>query len=244
MVKFFKDKNRDLKKNQRLGAPLITYYEPESVNSEQYRNLRTYLEFTQMGHDLKSIAITSSVPLEGKSTTSANLAYTMGQTGLNILIVDADLRKPTLHHTFRLNNEQGLTTLLTKQGLKFNEVVQRSTDLDLYFLPSGPKLPNPAELIRSPQMLVLMEELKNNFDLVIYDTPPVNSVTDAQILSTRVDGVILVVRQNFSRKDDVHKAKIALEKVNANVIGSVLNNAPIEGNEGYGYYETEDQEGT
>ncbi|MFW5411757.1 CpsD/CapB family tyrosine-protein kinase [Aerococcus urinaeequi] len=223
-------------KEQRLGAPLITYYEPKSIISEQYRTLRTNLEFAQVGNQVKSMAITSSMPMEGKSTTSANLAYTMAQTGRNVLVVDSDLRKPTVHRTFKLNNEQGVTTLLANPELKFNQVVQKSKELGLYFLPSGPMPPNPAELIGSPQMTRLMQELSDNFDMVIYDTPPVNSVTDAQIISSRVDGVILVARQNFARKELVREAKQALENVKANILGFVINNVPFEEGKGYGYY--------
>ena len=155
----FGNKQKKAEKEQRLGAPLITYYEPKSIISEQYRTLRTNLEFTQVGNQVKSIAITSSMPMEGKSTTSANLAYTMAQTGRNVLVVDSDLRKPTLHRTFKLNNEQGVTTLLANPELKFNQVVQKSKELGLYFLPSGPMPPNPAELIGSPQMARLMQEI-------------------------------------------------------------------------------------
>lgn len=231
-----KRKQTKAEKEQRLGAPLITYYEPKSIIAEQYRTLRTNLEFAQVGRDVRSIALTSSMPMEGKSTTSANLAYTLGQTGRNVLIVDADLRKPTLHRTFKLNNEQGLTTLLANPDLKFNQVVQKSNELGLYFLPSGPIPPNPAELIGSPQMSALMSELRDNFDMVIYDTPPVLSVTDAQILATRVDGVIMVARQNFARKDNVREAKESLENVKANILGFVVNNVPFEEGKGYGYY--------
>lgn len=230
------NKQKKAEKEQRLGAPLITYYEPKSIISEQYRTLRTNLEFAQVGNQVKSIAITSSMPMEGKSTTSANLAYTMAQTGRNVLIVDSDLRKPTVHRTFKLNNEQGLTTLLASPELKFNQVVQKSKELGLYFLPSGPMPPNPAELIGSPQMARLMQELADNFDMVIYDTPPVNSVTDAQIISSRVDGVILVARQNYARKELVREAKQALENVKANILGFVINNVPFEEGKGYGYY--------
>ena len=231
-----KNKYKRNERDQRLGAPLVAYYEPKSIISEQYRTLRTNLEFAQVGNQVKSIAITSSMPMEGKSTTSANLAYTMAQTGRNVLVVDSDLRKPTVHRTFKLNNELGLTTLLANPELKFNQVVQKSKELGLYFLPSGPMPPNPAELIGSPQMARLMQELSDNFDMVIYDTPPVNSVTDAQIIASRVDGVILVARQNFARKELVREAKQALENVKANILGFVINNVPFEEGKGYGYY--------
>lgn len=207
-----------------------------SAVAEQYKTIRTNIEFAQISSSVKSIAVTSSISMEGKSTTVVNLAYTYAQTGKKVLIVDSDLRKPTVHRTFKLNNEQGLTTLLANPELKFNQVVQKSKELGLYFLPSGPMPPNPAELIGSPQMARLMQELSDNFDMVIYDTPPINSVTDAQIIASRVDGVILVVRQNVARKELVREAKQALENVKANILGFVISNVPFEEGKGYGYY--------
>lgn len=236
-----KDRTK-LKKEQRTGAPLITYFEPKSVMAEQFRTIRTNLEFAQAGKPLKTIAISSSIPMEGKSTISANLAYTMGQTGKNVLIVDADLRKPTLHRTFKLNNEEGLTTLLVNPELKFNQVVQKSSELNIYLLPAGPTPPNPAELIGSSQMGQLMIELAENFDLILYDTPPVTSVTDAQIIAHKADGILMVVRENYTRKDQLRKAKQALVNVNANILGFVMNDVSIGENDGYYAYYGSDAE--
>ncbi|WP_048727070.1 CpsD/CapB family tyrosine-protein kinase [Carnobacterium sp. 1290_CSPC] len=231
-----KKKQQKLENEQKLGSPLVTYFEPMSAVAEQYKTIRTNIEFAQISSSVKSIAVTSSISMEGKSTTVVNLAYTYAQTGKKVLIVDSDLRKPTVHRTFKLNNELGLTTLLANPELKFNQVVQKSKELGLYFLPSGPMPPNPTELIGSTQMASLMQELSNNFDMVIYDTPPVNSVTDAQIIASRVDGVILVARQNFARKELVREAKQTLENVKANILGFVINNVPFEEGKGYGYY--------
>lgn len=237
----FNFKNKRIKKNleneQKLGSALITYFEPMSAIAEQYRTLRTNIEFAQISKNMKSLAITSSIPMEGKSTTAVNLAYTYAQTNRKVLIVDADLRKPTLHRTFKLNNTRGLTTLLINEEKPSLDIIQRSEELGLYFLTSGPIPPNPAELLASTQMKSLVEELTEIFDLVIFDTPPIQSVTDPQIISSIVDGVILVARQNYVRKDQVNDSKESLEKVKANILGFVLNDASIEKNRGYGYYE-------
>ena len=165
----------------------------------------------------------------------------IAQTDKKVLIVDADLRKPTVHRTFKLNNEQGLTTLLSNSEIKFNQVVQHSRELNLYFLPSGPIPPNPSEMLGSGRMTLLIKELSQYFDMVIYDAPPVTAVTDPQILATKVDGVVMVVRQGYTRKEEIKKAKEALENVNANVLGYVLNGKELDDSTGYyAYYGYED----
>lgn len=226
-----------LENEQKLGASLITYFEPRSSVSEQYRTLRTNIEFAQIGKQLNSIAITSSIPMEGKTLTAVNLAYTYAQTDRKVLIIDGDLRKPTLHKTFKLNNNQGLSTLLINEEIQPLNVIQKFQDLNLYLLPSGPIPPNPAELLASTQMIRLLENLGDYFDLIVLDTPPVSSVTDPQIISSIVDGVIMVIRQNYVRKNQVIETKASLQKVKANILGFVLNDTPISNDKGYGYYE-------
>lgn len=231
-----------LQKEQVQGASLITYTNPKSLNAEQFKTLRTNIEFAQLDRQLKSILVSSSIPAEGKSTVASNLGYAIAQTDKKVLIVDADLRKPTVHRTFKLNNEQGLTTLLSTADLKFNQVVQHSRELNLYFLPSGPIPPNPSELLGSGRMSRLMKELNQYFDIVIYDAPPITAVTDPQILATKVDGVVLVVRQGYSRKEEVKKAKTALDNVNANILGYVMNGKNINDSSGYyAYYGYENE---
>ena len=223
-----------LKKEQIQGTSLITYMDPKSLNAEQFRTIRTNIEFAQLDKPMKNLLVSSSIPAEGKSTIASNLAYVIAQTDKRVLLVDADLRKPTVHRTFKLNNEQGLTTLLTNTDLKFNQVVQHSRDLNLYFLPSGPIPPNPSEILGSGRMTLLMQELGQYFDMVIYDAPPVTAVTDPQILATKVDGVVIVLRQGYTRKEEVKKAKEALDNVNANILGYVMNGK--EFNDSTGYY--------
>ncbi|AMC01957.1 exopolysaccharide biosynthesis protein [Aerococcus viridans] len=208
-----------------------------SAIAEQYKTIRTNIEFAQIGSSVKSIAVTSSISMEGKSTTTVNLAYTYAQTGKKVLIVDTDLRKPTLHKTFKLNNNVGLTTALVNEEYSLESVIQYSEDFDLYILPSGPIPPNPAELVGSQEFSVLLDQITELFDLVIFDTPPLHSVTDGQIISGKVDGTILVVRQNYVRRDQVVEAKVSLDNVKANLIGYILNDVPINKNKGYGYYE-------
>jgi len=232
-----------LQKEQIQGTSLITYMDPKSINAEQFRTIRTNIEFAQLDKPLKNLLVSSSVPAEGKSTVVSNLAYVIAQTDKKVLLVDADLRKPTVHRTFKLNNEQGLTTLLANSELKFNQVVQHSKELNLYFLPSGPIPPNPSEILGSGRMSLLMKELGQFFDIVIYDAPPIITVTDPQILATKVDGVVMVVRQGYTRKEEVKKAKEALDNVNANILGYVMNGKELSDSAGYyAYYGYGDNE--
>ena len=232
-----------LQKDQIQGTSLITYMDSKSLNAEQFRTIRTNIEFAQLDKPMKNLLVSSSIPAEGKSTVASNLAYVIAQTDKRVLIVDADLRKPTVHRTFKLNNEQGLTTLLASSDLKFNQVVQHSRDLNLYFLPSGPIPPNPSELLGSGRMTLLMQELAQYFDVVIYDAPPITAVTDPQILATKVDGVVMVVRQGYSRKEEVKKAKEALDNVNANILGYVMNGKELSYSAGYYSYYGYENEG-
>ena len=225
-----------LQKEQIQGSSLITYTDSKSLNAEQFRTIRTNIEFAQLDKSMKNLLVSSSIPAEGKSTVASNLAYVIAQTDKRVLLVDADLRKPTVHRTFKLNNEQGLTTLLSNTDLKFNQVVQHSRDLNLYFLPSGPIPPNPSEILGSGRMTLLMQELGQYFDIVIYDAPPITAVTDPQILATKVDGVVMVVREGYTRKEEVKKAKEALDNVNANILGYVMNGKELSDSAGYYSY--------
>lgn len=232
-----KKREQELKRAQTFGVPLVTHAHPKAIVSEQFRALRTNLEFAQLDKQAKSILITSSVPAEGKSTISSNLAYVLGTLGKKVLIVDADLRKGTVHRTFKISNGKGLTTLLIDSSLKFNEVIVQSKSLGIYLLPSGPIPPNPAELLSSARMESVMRELYDYFDVVIYDVPPMNAVADPQILAAKVEGVILVARQNYVRKEELRRAKQALDNVNANILGFVMNDKPLtDSSDYYAYY--------
>lgn len=229
-----KKREKNILKDQSKGAPLITFHTPKSIHAEQFRTIRTNLDFVSLDKTLKSIVVTSSIPGEGKSTVSSNLAYVMAATEKKVLIIDADMRKPVLHKTFSLNNSKGLSTLISQPDTNFNDVIQYHSDLNLYLMPSGPIPPNPSELLGSARMNKIVSDITQYFDMVIFDTPPVTAVTDAQIMGTKVDGVILVVRNGYVAKEAVKRSKEALDNVNANILGYVMNSKIVE--EGSGYY--------
>lgn len=226
-----KKKEPAIKRNQ-----LIVLGNPTSPISEQYRAVRTNIQFADTKeHPLHTLSITSSGPSEGKSTTAANLAIVFAQAGERVLLVDADLRKPTVHQTFRLANDTGLTTLLTKERLVTSTAIETSIP-HLSVLPSGPKPPNPSELLGGRRMVELIEEMKEHYDLIIFDTPPVVSVPDAQIMAAKTDGTLLVVRENQTKKETLTKAKQLLLLANARILGAVQNDVDPNKDEGYYYY--------
>lgn len=230
-------KRKDSKNDKLLTLMrrLLAHNSPKDPVAEQYRTIRTNIQFSDADQDIKSIVLTSTGPGEGKSTTASNLATVYAQQGLRVLLIDADLRKPTAHYTFRLENHVGLTNVLTKQST-LGQAVQGTEVPELFLLTSGPIPPNPAELLASNNMTELLKEMKEEFDMVIFDTPPVLAVADAQILANQVDGSILVVSSGKTDKEAAVKAKELLLKANAKVLGAVLNNRKMEEGSDYYYY--------
>lgn len=221
---------------QTHAVNLITMTNPASPISEQYRTIRTNIQFAAAGNQkIKVLVVTSPGPGEGKSTSAANLAAVFAQSGQRALLIDADMRKATVHKTFGLANASGLSTVLSTAATGEN-VIQRTTVPNLFVLTSGPKPPNPSELLGSPRMLQVIEELKNAYDLVIFDMPPIVAVTDAQIMASKADGTILVLRENISRKDEAQKAKELLQMVHANILGVIYNGASTDKDQSYYYY--------
>lgn len=215
--------------------PIITDINPKSPISEAYRTLRTNIEFSSFDEHIRVIMLTSAGPGEGKSTTAANLAVAFAQAGKKVLIMDADLRKPTLHHTFSKTNRWGLTNIIAGQA-EVKEVISQTEINNLDLLASGPIPPNPSELLASKRMSALLEELKLIYDIIIVDTPPALAVTDAQIMSTKCDGVILVIDSGKVKREIALKVKMNLEYVNARILGAVLNNIDRKDGESYYYY--------
>lgn len=215
---------------------LITLVDPSSPVAEQYRTIRTNLQFaSSVDRKLQTIVITSSGPGEGKSTTSANLAVVFANSGSRVLLIDADMRKPTVYKTFQLSNASGLSTVLSTE--KSVVGTAQSTGIEnLSVLTSGPKPPNPSELLNSQRMNQILEEARRSYDIIIFDMPPIVAVTDAQIMASKVDGTLLVVRENVTKKESVTKASELLKLVNARVLGAVYNGAEQSKDQGYYYY--------
>jgi len=207
---------------------LITVSDPQSPIAEAYRTLRTNLEFSSLDHPLKSMVVTSAGPEEGKSTTLANLAVATAQAGRKVILVDCDLRRPRLHELFGVNNESGLTTMVVDETAMKQPPLQETGVPGLQLLPSGPHPPNPVELLASRRMAEVIDLLTGQADTVLFDAPPVITVTDAAVLASRVDGVLLVISAGATKRDYVRQAKALLEKVNARVVGTVLTNVAFD----------------
>jgi capsular exopolysaccharide synthesis family protein len=206
---------------------LITVSEPRSPISEAYRTLRTNLDFASLDQALKTLVVTSAGVGEGKSTTLANLAVVSAQAGRTVILVDADLRRPTLHQVFDLDNETGLTTVMRDEAALASPPL-RATGIDgLSVLTSGPLPPNPADLLGSRRMDQVIAALAGQADQVFFDTPPVVAVTDAAVLATKVDGVLLVVSAGKTRREYARTAVQRLEQINARLVGTVLTNVQM-----------------
>ncbi len=215
---------------------LIVAQDPRSPVAEAFRTLRTNIQFKSLDKPVRTLLVTSSAPGEGKSTVVANLAVSLAQTGAAVVAVDCDLRSPSLHTIFGLPNERGLTSLMLAGDTQVREFLQRSEAGGVDVLTSGPLPPNPAELLGSKRMEAVIRELRDMADYVIFDTPPVLSVTDAAVLATRMDGSMLVLSAGKARRDAAKKAKRTLEELSAHFLGVVVNNVKAEREAQSGYY--------
>jgi non-specific protein-tyrosine kinase len=216
---------------------LITISNPRSPVAEAFRTLRTNLEFSNLDKTLRSLLVTSASAEEGKSTTLANLAVTIAQSGKRVIVADADLRRPTLHQIFGLKNNSGLTDMVRDESLLANPPLQETSVANLQALTSGQLPPNPAEILGSKRMGEILTALLERADMVLFDAPPLLAVTDAAVLSSKVDGVLLVVSAGKTKRENARKAQAQLEKINARIIGAVLTNVQADGSAQYYYAE-------
>jgi non-specific protein-tyrosine kinase len=220
---------------------LVTLLYPRSAVAESYRMLRSNLEFARVDRPIHTILVTSALPGEGKTVTAANLAIAFALEGRRVLLVDADLRKPAVHTLFDIPNTQGLTTMLRSDSVTLESVAHTNEQERLRVLTSGPLPPNPAEMLGSQRMLTVLQRLQASQDVLIIDSPPLRVVTDAAILSAFVDGTLLVIDATTSRRAAVRLGREALNRVNAQVLGVVLNRVPTPSHVGNplfdGYHE-------
>ncbi|MGQ9853501.1 MAG: GumC family protein [Candidatus Oleimicrobiaceae bacterium] len=220
---------------RQIEARLVTHLRPKSPISESYRTLRTNIQFARGQTPVRTLLVTSAGPKEGKSTTVANLAITMAQLNTRTLLVDADLRRPILHKLFGLSRGAGLTNLLVGKA-NLDEVLLPTPVENLSVLPSGVLPPNPSELLGSQRMQEVIDQLKERFDIVLLDSPPVIAVTDASVLARLVDGVLLVVNSGHTNREALMRARELLEHVEAPVLGVLLNNITATNMYGSYYY--------
>lgn len=230
---FKKNKQKDSRSLLKTrNNELIVKHNPKSPASEAYRSIRTNISFLSPDNPLTKIAITSSGPSEGKSLTIANLAISMAQNGKNVIIIDADMRKPMQHKFYDLPNFEGLSNILTGE-IDFEDGL-RETGIDgLQVITTGTIPPNPAELLNSKRMEEIIKRADKEADMVFIDTPPVIAVTDAAVLSNKVDGVILIVASHQTEESMIVRAKEQLDKVNANIIGTIITKYPVNSRGGY-----------
>ena len=208
---------------------------PKSIDAEAYRSLRSNFEYSSFDDEYRAIVVTSSVPGEGKSTTSGNLALSLAQSGNKVLLVDCDMRKPSIHKKFKISNMSGTAELLLRKE-SFEDVANCYNE-NLTIITAGKIPPNPSEMLSSRAMTAFIKEMKKEFKYIILDTPPLQAVTDAQVLSTKVDGVLLVVRAGSTKRDAVLNSVDLIKKVQGKVIGTVLNGVENKKNNYYYYGE-------
>ncbi|MBU7545399.1 CpsD/CapB family tyrosine-protein kinase [Weissella cibaria] len=236
-------RNRTDKKNRLLtdkmtnGVRLISAAELKNPVVEQFRTVRTNIDFASVAKgDIKTLLISSSAPSEGKSTINANLAVVYAQQGKKVLLVDADLRRPTVAATFGDNrNTVGLTNYLSDNKKEITDIIKDSGIQNLDIITSGPIPPNPAELLGSGIMTELIDKLKSVYDLVIFDVPPFLWVTDAQVLMSKVDGVAIVVSGGKSKKSDLKRTYEILKLSEVSILGFIYNDKNNKKTGGYGY---------
>jgi non-specific protein-tyrosine kinase len=210
------------------NTKLITLNDPRSEAAEAFRSLRTNLMFSSVEEPLHTLLVTSAAQSDGKSSIIANLAVTFAQGGNKTILVDADLRRPSQHEIWGISNERGLTTMMLEESAMSTPPLAQTAIENLQILPSGPLPPNPADVLSSQRMMGVIGVLKARANYVLFDSPPVLAATDAALLGSKLDGVLLVVRAGHTRREQTARARQALDRVHVRVVGAVLSNAPRE----------------
>lgn len=211
-----------------MSLDLITLTDPQSPAAEAYRTLRTNLEFAGLDRPVRAVLFTAPTAEEDTATTVANLAVTIAQTERDVVVVDANLRRPRVHALFDLDNDHGLTDMV-KAAEPFERPPILETEVPhLFVLPAGPSPVSPADVLDSKRLLGIWDGLRERFDMVLVNTPPVLAVADAAILAPRMDGVLLVLRAGHTRRQHALAAKERLERVRARLLGAVLLDAPVD----------------
>ena len=229
-----------LTQEDRAKSELLIHADSRSSLAEAYRQLRTSILLSTAGHSPKSLLVTSSLPSEGKTTTATNTSISLAQTGARVLIIDADMRRPRVHSVFGIQNNGGLSSILSSE-LKEQDVldaIQYDDRTKVSVMTSGPIPPNPAELVGSEQMTKLLKMLLQHLDHVVVDSPPITSFTDGVLIASVVDGVILVVHSGHSSRQVVRRARQLIQDVGAKIFGVVLNNVDLKAQENYYYYQS------
>jgi capsular exopolysaccharide synthesis family protein len=226
--------------DNRIHTGFIVEEKPKSIIAEAYRTLRTNIKYYSFDKEIRTIVVTSAEMAEGKSTVAGNIAMSFAQSEKKVILVDCDLRKPSVHKNLKSSNLIGLSeVLIGKVDLK--KAIQKRNDY-FYFLTSGKIPPNPSEMLASSAMTNLIVKLKEEYEIIILDTAPLKAVTDAQVLSTKVDGTVVVVRATITKRESVIEAKNLLDKVGANIIGTVLNAVENPRGKYYYYYGTNEED--
>ncbi len=211
-----------------ISDAIVTLTNPTSVAAEAYRSLRTNIEFSNLDEPIKTLLVTSAGADDDKEISLANLAVTMADGGQKVILVDADLRRPAMHTLFGLNNSRGFTDMFRDQTAFDEPPLQAIADTTLQVLSSGPLPQIPSQVLTSAKISEVIKKLAVMADIVLFSAPPLTIVTDATLLASKVDGTLLVVKANVSKRDHIKAAKSQLEKVQANLIGAVLSNASID----------------
>lgn len=226
-------------KRKKLQTPLFVEDKPKSIVSEKVRGIRSNIMFSGV-EEIRSIIVTSEKPSAGKSIVSANIAITYAQAGYKTLIIDGDMRKPTQHYHFETTNYDGLSNLIIGKS-DFDKAIRSTRINNLDLLTSGPIPPNPSELIASTNFTNILDKLFSIYDFILIDTPPVISVTDAQVYLRNVDDCVLVIDTEDNNKNEIKKAKRLIEQADGHLLGAILNKTPKEKSSTYYYYYGDDE---